>query len=134
MAEFKMPRYKYKGDTIPFEEFYQDGKNYQSPMEILHQGWETKLEDGIFKAVLNYGVSVDKDELIKALKYDRDQYEKGYADGCKGAMDRIKAEVAREIILEIDTLIRCHANGDIDDRNLYIFFDKLKKKYTEDKE
>ena len=42
-----------------------------------------------------------------------------------------KSEVARGIILEIDTLICCHANGDIDDKNLYIFFDKLKKKYTE---
>ena len=27
------------------------------------------------------GYKVDKDELIKALKYDRQQYEMGYADG-----------------------------------------------------
>ena len=40
-----------------------------------------------------------------------------------------KGEVAREIILEIDTLICCHANGDIDDKNLYMLFDELKKKY-----
>ena len=26
-------------------------------------------------------VDVDKDELVKALAYDRDQYEKGYSDG-----------------------------------------------------
>ena len=42
-----------------------------------------------------------------------------------------KSEVAREIILDVDTLICCHANGDIDDKNLYILFDELKKKYTE---
>ena len=42
-----------------------------------------------------------------------------------------RAEVAREIILEIDELICCHANGDIDDKRLYILFDELKKKYTE---
>lgn len=30
-------------------------------------------------------ISVDKEELIRALQYDRDQYEKGYAD----AMDSI---------------------------------------------
>ena len=41
-----------------------------------------------------------------------------------------QSEVAREIIFEIDTLICCHANGDIDDKNLYILFDELKKKYT----
>ena len=40
-----------------------------------------------------------------------------------------KSEVAREIVLEIDTLICCHANGDIDDKNLYMLFDELKKKY-----
>ena len=46
-------------------------------------------------------------------------------------IERARAEVAREIILEIDTLICCHANGDIDDKRLYILFDELKKKYTE---
>ena len=44
-----------------------------------------------------------------------------------------RKEAAREIILEIDTLICCHANGDIDDKRLYILFDELKKKYTEGK-
>ena len=44
----------------------------------------------------------------------------------------LRKEVAREIILEIDTLICCHANGDIDDKRLYILFDELKKKYVED--
>ena len=40
-----------------------------------------------------------------------------------------KSEIAREIMLEIDTLICCHANGDIDDKRLYMLFDELKKKY-----
>ena len=35
------------------------------------------------KVVLSYGIEVDKDELIKTLAYDREQYEKGYADGLK---------------------------------------------------
>ena len=42
-----------------------------------------------------------------------------------------RAEVAREIILEVDALICCHANGDINDRRLYLLFDELKKKYAE---
>lgn len=37
--------------------------------------------------------------------------------------------VAREVILEIDQLICCHANGDIDSRTLYTLFDEFKKKY-----
>lgn len=131
MAKFKIPRYKYKGDTIPLQDFYQDAMNYQSPIELIHRGWETKVEDDIFKAILNYGINVDKDELIKALEYDRDQYEKGYADGCRGAMDRIKAEVAREIFAEIEKLSRKFMND-----QHYIFGDmlwdinELKKKYT----
>ena len=49
------------------------------------------------------------------------------------AIRHLKAEVAREIIFEIDTLICCHANGDIDDKRLYILFDELKKKHLGDK-
>lgn len=26
-------------------------------------------------------IDIDKDELLKALKYDRDQYNQGYSDG-----------------------------------------------------
>lgn len=44
-----------------------------------------------------------------------------------------RREIAREIVLEIDALICCHANGDIDDKRLYMLFDELKKKYTEGK-
>ena len=32
------------------------------------------------RAVQSYGINVDKDELIRALQYDREQYYKGYAD------------------------------------------------------
>ena len=32
------------------------------------------------------GIKVDKEELVKALSYDRSQYEKGYADGKKDAV------------------------------------------------
>ena len=64
----------------------------------------------------------------------------GYQSGALRAIEFIptadvapRAEVAREIILEVDALICCHANGDIDDKRLYTMFDELKNKYTEDK-
>ena len=53
---------------------------YKSPIDIIHGELELKFEDEICKAVRNIGIVVDKDELIKALKYDRDQYDKGYKD------------------------------------------------------
>ena len=41
---------------------------------------QVKMEGEILKAVQNVGVNVDKDELLKALQYDRNQYQKGYDD------------------------------------------------------
>ena len=35
----------------------------------------------ILQTVWREGINVNKDELIRALEYDRHQYEKGYADG-----------------------------------------------------
>lgn len=53
---------------------------YESPIDIIYSEMQTKLEGKVFKAVQNVGINVNKDELIKALSYDRHQYEKGYAD------------------------------------------------------
>jgi hypothetical protein len=157
MAEFKMPKFVYKDKTIPLDKCYQElaDMNYQSPIDVVYQGFQTKLEGDIFEAIQSYGVYVDKDELVKALKYDRDQYRKGFEDGCKGATDRIKAEVAREIFEEIERKI----THDIDVNNACIvelddsaelyhrvkgelfvlcdiqdFIAELKKKYTEEQE
>ena len=58
---------------------------YESPITILIDDITKQIqiqqEDGIYKAVCNYGISVDKDELIRALRYDREQYEEGFCDG-----------------------------------------------------
>jgi hypothetical protein len=53
---------------------------YQSPVDLIVSEMNMKLDGTIFKAVQNVGVNVDRDELIKALQYDRQQYQKGYAD------------------------------------------------------
>ena len=46
-----------------------------------------QMEGEIMKAVQRVGIDVDKDELIRALQYDRGQYQKGYMDGFKDALD-----------------------------------------------
>lgn len=62
--------------------FKEDLKTgYNSPIKYIQGKLETKLEGDIMNAVFNYGIQVDKDELIKALNYDRDQYAIGYRDG-----------------------------------------------------
>jgi hypothetical protein len=75
---------------------------YQAPIELLitdiqHQIVKEQDEE-IYRAVVHYIPNVDKEELLKALRYDRNQYEKGYADAmnsivrCKGCKhwDEIK--------------------------------------------
>ena len=60
---------------------------YESPIELITNNMitdiNTQAENAIFKAVQNVGVNVDKAELLRALKYDRDQYNKGFNDGIR---------------------------------------------------
>lgn len=54
---------------------------YEPSIEVVMKQMRTKFDNEIYQAVQEYGVVVDKEELIRALRYDRDQYENGYADG-----------------------------------------------------
>ena len=47
----------------------------------------TNLESDCLQFVQRYGFDVDKEELAKALNYDRNQYEKGHKDGYNNAID-----------------------------------------------
>ena len=66
---------------------------YESPIKIYEQMNNIQTEiikkqnEDIYRAILSYGITVDKEELIRALQYDRDQYNKGHADGERDAMD-----------------------------------------------
>jgi len=53
---------------------------YQSPIDVIIGQMNMTIENEICKAVQNVGVNVDKEELLKALQYDRGQYQKGYRD------------------------------------------------------
>ena len=55
--------------------------SYQSPIEIIYGEVQTKLEGDVLKVIQGYDITVDKNELLKALNYDRDQYHKGWSDG-----------------------------------------------------
>ena len=56
------------------------GMSYQSPIEVIQTQMRNQIEGNIYQAVMNVGVNVDKEELLKALQYDREQYQKGYKD------------------------------------------------------
>ena len=54
--------------------------NYKSPIDLIITQVETNMENEIVRAVQRVGVNIDKEELIRALAYDRGQYAKGYYD------------------------------------------------------
>ena len=69
---------------------------YESPVEItFDQTSYTSLENEVFNVIQKAAVGVDREELMRALKYDRDQYKKGYADG--------RADAIREIMTWIQS-------------------------------
>lgn len=70
--------------------------NYESPINIISQQMKIQMEDEIMKAVQRVGINVDKDELIRALQYDRGQYQKGYMDGFRDALDGKEQEEGGE--------------------------------------
>lgn len=57
---------------------------YESPIDIIYNDIQYKvveeMDKNVVSAVQSYGIDVNKEELLKALRYDRQQYEKGYAD------------------------------------------------------
>ena len=69
---------------------------YESPIKLLFPRFDDvisdmakKQDDMVFDAVARFGVIVDKGELLRALHYDRDQYDKGFVDGKAAAMDEL---------------------------------------------
>jgi cystathionine beta-lyase family protein involved in aluminum resistance len=67
---------------------------YESPITQILSEMQVSYENECLKAVQRVGFDVNKEELAKALMFDRNQYEKGYADGYVNAID----EFARLII------------------------------------
>lgn len=62
---------------------------YQSPIEIISKEIRTTFENNVYQAIQDVGINVNKGELIRALQYDRDQYDKGYNDGYRDALAKI---------------------------------------------
>ena len=54
---------------------------YESPIKIIYGQMQTQLEGDILKAVMSTDIQVDKEELTRALQYDREQYERGFIEG-----------------------------------------------------
>lgn len=70
--------------------------SYVPPVEISFEKEISKKITADFDGAVTreiqreYKLNVDKDELIRALQYDRGQYDKGYQDGYKAGYEKGK--------------------------------------------
>lgn len=76
-------------------------KLYEAPMKAIIE----ERENAIFAKIQDsFDVDVDKAELIRALQYDRGQYDKGYRDG-KAAVKQEWIPVSERLPEVIDQYI-----------------------------
>jgi hypothetical protein len=72
---------------------------YESPVEAIATEMQMQIinqhENAIYQAVQKYDITVDKKELMRALQYDRQQYEKGYKDAVNDIVNMLE-ELSKE--------------------------------------
>jgi flagellar biosynthesis/type III secretory pathway protein FliH len=66
--------------------------SYESPINIYQDlaNEIAEMHDNTVYMKIREIVDVDKEELLKALAYDRDQYDKGYTDGYRRGLEEGK--------------------------------------------
>ena len=82
--------------------------SYKPPIEATVSTVFEKLADTMEKDIANYaskiilelGLTVDENELIRALQYDRKQYEMGYKDGYTDCLREIEDGNIQELLEE----------------------------------
>jgi hypothetical protein len=92
--------------------------NWEPPITIVQEissQIARSTDDYIMSEIYKTGVTVNKEELIKALNYDRDQYKKGYCDGFNTAveMEWTSADLLEEHIAKLNEILK-KLKGDVE--------------------
>lgn len=68
-----------------------DWSNYESPISVdyIMREQEKQFEKDVLRVIASYNITVDANELVKALQYDRNQYEIGYKAGYQKAREEL---------------------------------------------
>lgn len=85
---------------------------YESPIAEVMSDISTQLiqekENQIMMQMRQtVGYDIDKNELIKALQYDRNQYKKGYADCKEKIVALLREEIDRNTLKDIPSEDGC---------------------------
>lgn len=88
---------------------------YESPITKLMSDISSQMikedEDHLMHEVTRaVGYEIDKDELLRALRYDREQYRRGYNDGTREVLQH--AELAIKQIREDMSKLDCDEDWD----------------------
>ena len=92
--------------------------NWESPVTITQEiasQIARDTDDYIMSEIYKTGITVNKEELIKAINYDRDQYNKGYCDGFNTAveMEWTSADLLEEHIAKLNEILK-KLKGDVE--------------------
>ena len=99
---------------------------YESPIRMIADQMSTQVEADCVSVVQHYGFDVDKEELAKALAYDRDQYDKGFKDA------RTVSVVVHNVNNDIDTIGNTELHGYLDkSRNLLFLVPGITTEFAE---
>ena len=87
---------------------------WESPITIvtesLHKAmtkFNKTMDNKTMEAIVKVGIDVDKDELIKAMQYDRDQYSKGYTNGYNAGYNADKWISVEDMLPNKEELVLC---------------------------
>lgn len=81
---------------------------WESPINIMEiqepiiEQLNNEREEMVLHQIWKIGVDVNKEELIKALQYDRNQYEKGYKDAIDEFASKCKEKVMQTQISRLE--------------------------------
>lgn len=120
--KFKRSRYTVQAKRKNKREHWTDWTDVDNYERAVYHACKVE-EAGYLAKILVREKQVE--ELWEIL--GKEEHQK--ADAILDAGFRNQDNVIRELILKIDQMICCHANGDIDDKRLYQLFDKLKKRH-----
>lgn len=75
---------------------------YESPIEIMYGKMKMQVVDNVVKAVQEQQIHVDREELIKALRGERNQYQKGFNDAAREIFDEVIDKISFRYLNDVD--------------------------------
>lgn len=88
------------------------GDYAQKMVEEINEQGDTVIYNEIVRQI---AIDVDKDEMIRALNYDRDQYNKGYNDGYTRARNEIVEKIIKKCEYDMASARSEYGKGVVDE-------------------